>query len=162
MITIAIEIQFSGCTMKQEADKSLIQLFVWIIAHEISKEKRKSKTDDNGKILSDALHKMGALISNVYGISINSDKPLSKLRINLAKSIISFYYDNFEKVFEDDNSDGDGTEKLIDFPISNGRFEKEYQLVEWIGSGTFGKVCCAVNVVDGEEYAIKRVQLYSE
>ncbi len=148
--------------MKQEVDKSLIQLFMWIIAYEISKDKRRSKADDNGKILIDTLHKMGKLLSNEYGISINNGKPLSKLRINLAKSIIDFYHDNFKEVSEDDNSDGDGTEKLIDFPISNGRFEREYQLVKWIGSGTFGEVCCAANVVDGEKYAIKRVQLYGE
>jgi hypothetical protein len=148
--------------MNQEADKSLIQLFLWIIAYEISKDKRRSKADDNGKILIDALHKMGKLLSNEYGISINNSKPLSELRINLAKSVIDFYYDNFKEVSGDDNSDGDGTEKLIDFPISNGRFEREYRLVKWIGSGTFGKVCCATNVVDGEIYAIKRVQLYGE
>jgi len=148
--------------MEQEVDKSLIQLFMWIIAHEISKDKRKFKADDNGKILIDVLHKMGKLLSDSYDISIYNDKPLSELRISLAKSIIDFYYDNFKEVSADDDSNGDGTEMLIDFPISNGRFEREYQLVEWIGSGTFGKVCCAANVVNGEKYAIKRVQLYGE
>jgi hypothetical protein len=144
--------------MKQEADKSLIELFMWIIAYEISKE-RVSKADDNEKFLIDVLHKMCKLLSNAYGISINNSKLMSESHIKLAKRITNFYYDNFKEVSEDD---GDGAVKLIDFPLTNGKFGREFEDVKQIDSGSFGDVCSALNVIDREHYAIKKVQLYGE
>jgi hypothetical protein len=96
--------------------------------------------------------------SKDYNIRITNDGPLSESHIELGKKMIDFYNDHFiEQSVDGDN----GTMKLIDIPLSNGKYERDFRVITIIGNGTFGNVYRAVNVLDHKEYAIKKVSLYS-
>ncbi len=130
-------------------DESLIQLLIWIISYEITKD-RGSK--DNQQI---AFRRMSHLISEECNNLINIDDPLSESRIKLGMEMIHFYHDHFTE-------ESNGTMKLIEseIPLMNGRCKREFRDMTIIGNGAFGKVFRAVNVLDHKEYAIKEVPLY--
>jgi len=42
---------------------------------------------------------------------------------------------------------------------NDGRYKNEFQELEWIGGGTFGQVYKALNILDEQSYAVKKVEI---
>ncbi len=137
-------------------DENFIQLLIWMIANEITKDQRSK--EDQQKVI----HKMCNSLSEECNIPINNDHILSESRIQLGKKMINFYYDHFTE--ESDGGDGDGAIKLIEFPLMNGKFDREFDRepkdMQPIAKGTFGNVFRVKNKFDDKLYAIKRVPIY--
>jgi hypothetical protein len=120
-----------------------------MIARETTKDQQSK--DDEQKVF----RKMCQSLSE-YNIRINEDC-LTDSHIKLGKNMINFYYNHFTVMSNNDSSDG--TIKLIEFPLINGKYDIEFRELELIGGGAFGKVFKTENVLDHEKYAIKQVQL---
>lgn len=132
-------------------DEYFIQLLIWIIGYEITKDERTEGFDH-------VFREICAFVSQKYNVQFKCDGQLSDSRINLAIKMINNYYNNFMEVFDDNY--GDETVKLIEFPLENGKCVRDFRDMKIIGNGSFGKVYRSVSVLDNNEYAIKKVSLY--
>jgi hypothetical protein len=148
--------------MKKET-KNFIQLLIWIIANEITKD-QESKDDSgpkNDHEPKDNREKVFRRILNLLTkeyISGNSDGPDDE-SIKFGLEMIGLYYNRFA----DTTNDGDGALKLVsekEFRLMNGKCAKEFGELTLIGHGGFGNVYRAKNALDNQEYAIKIVSLY--
>jgi hypothetical protein len=131
--------------MGTKMDHNLIQLLIWIISREITKENG-SEDDDHNNVF----RKICNLLSEEYNIRVNND-PLIDSRIDLALKMINFYYNHFGE-----GSDGD--ELLMNFPILNGKYDAFINHIQ-IAEGTYG-VYRVEDVTDNHHYAVKKVPLY--
>jgi hypothetical protein len=135
-------------------NENFIELLIWIIAYEISKDHGSKNVHCNN-----VFRKICNLMSEEYNIKFNNNDPLNESRIELGKKMINYYQSHFT-VVSDNDSYGDGAMKFIKFPLMNGKYDNEFKQLNMIGNGSFGNVYRAVNILDRQEYAIKKVPLY--
>jgi serine/threonine protein kinase len=143
--------------MKKETE-NFIQLLIWIIANEITKDQ--GYKDDRKKVFRGIRNLLSKKYS-IHGDSDESDDDPDHESIEFAAEIINLYYNRFAE--RTDDGDDNGALKLIsekEFRLMNGKCNKEFKKLTIIGHGTFGNVYRAVNALDNEEYAIKKVSLY--
>jgi hypothetical protein len=134
-------------------DENFIQLLIWLIAHEISKD---NGDDNDHKTL---FYRMYDNLNVEYKISKTHQKHVNyNSHIELGKKIINFFYDHFTGASDEDSDDG--AMKLLDIPLKNGEYKKHFRELNFIGDGSYGNVYRAENVLDHEHYAIKKVPLY--
>jgi effector-binding domain-containing protein len=131
-----------------------IELLTWMIAGEMIKDDE-SKRDDHFKIFGEICN----FLSSQYDIEFKSKGPLSESHIGLANKMIDYYKTHFVQVSHD-KSDPGGDIKLINFTLMNGKYNTEFRELKMIGGGSFGNVYKALNQLDHQEYAIKKVALY--
>jgi hypothetical protein len=142
--------------MKKETE-NFIQLLIWIIANEITKDQ--GSKDDREK----EFREIRNLLSKKYNIHNERnglDDGPDHESIKFAAEIIDLYYNRFAE--RTDDGDDNTTLKLIsekEFRLMNGKCGKEFGILTIIGYGASGNVYKAVNMLDHEEYAIKKVSL---
>jgi hypothetical protein len=134
-------------------NRNFIQLMCWLIAYDITKD----KTKDEHKRL---FRNIYDYISNMYKIESQSHSVQYKKRKTddtfedhreLGNKMINFYHSHFESASHDT--------MLFVERLQNGKYDYEFKQLEMIGSGNFGSVFKAKNLIDDEHYAIKKVQI---
>jgi hypothetical protein len=127
--------------MKKETE-NFIQLLIWIIANEITKDQ--GSKDDREKVFRGIRN----LMSKIYNIPGDSDDPDDE-SIKFGVEMIDLYYNRFAE--RTDDGDDNRALKLIsekELRLMNGKCDKEFGKLTIIGSGAFGNVYRAVNAVD--------------
>jgi hypothetical protein len=130
-------------------NENFIQLLLWIIRHEITKDLLSKDHNNHDGVF----RKICNLLSDEYKMCINIDNPLGESLIKLGNKMIEYYYAHYTEGF-------DGVLKLVELQLRNGHYSEKFKQVDVIGHGAFGNVYKALDRSDEEVYAIKTVSLY--